>query len=66
LTNISSITRIRQTKHIKDKAKAIIRAKVFKEASEAVVVLEAIAVSAEVKTIVNITYYLHIRKVLYL
>jgi hypothetical protein len=62
LTNTSSITRIRQTKHIKDKAEAITRAEVSKEASEAAVTSEAVAVSAKVKTVANITYYLHVRK----
>jgi hypothetical protein len=56
LTNISNITRIRQTKHIKDKAKAIIVTKVFKKISEAIVTLEAVTVFKKVKTIVNIIY----------
>jgi hypothetical protein len=62
LTNTSSIIRIRQTKHIKNKTKAITRTEVFREALKAVVASEAIAVSAEVKTVTNITYYLHIKK----
>jgi hypothetical protein len=62
LTNISNITRIRQTEHIKNKTKAIIRAEVFKEALEAAVTLEVIAVFKEVKTVTNISYYLHVRK----
>jgi hypothetical protein len=62
LTNISSITRIEQTEHIKDEVKAITRAEVSEEALEAAVASEAVAVSAEVKTVTDITYYLHVRK----
>jgi hypothetical protein len=62
LINISSITRIEQTKHIKDKIKAITKAKVSREALEAVVALEAIAVFTEVKAVADITYYLHVRR----
>jgi hypothetical protein len=62
LTNTSSITRIRQTEHIKDEAEAITKAEVFGEASEAAVALEAVAVSAEVKPVADITYYLHVRR----
>jgi hypothetical protein len=62
LTNTSSITRIRQTKYIKDETKAITRAEVSKKASEAAVALKAVTVSAEVKTVANITYYLHAKK----
>jgi hypothetical protein len=62
LTNISSITRIKQTKHIKDKAEVITKAKVFKEALKAIVALETVAVSAEVKTVTDITYYLHVKR----
>jgi hypothetical protein len=62
LTNTNNITRIKQTKHIKNKAKAIIKAEVFKKALEITVTLKAIAVFAKVKAITNITYYLHIRK----
>jgi hypothetical protein len=51
LTNISSIIRIRQTKHIKDKAKAITKAEVSGEALEAAIALEAVTVFAEVKTV---------------
>jgi hypothetical protein len=40
-TNTSSITRIGQTKHIKNKVKVIIRAEVSEEASEAAVASEA-------------------------
>jgi hypothetical protein len=60
--NTSSITRIKQTKHIKDEVEAITRAEVSREASEAAVALEAVAVSAEVKAITNMTYYLHVRR----
>jgi hypothetical protein len=48
LTNTSSITRTRQTEHIKDKAKAITVAEVFREVSEAAVTLEAVTVFEEV------------------
>jgi hypothetical protein len=48
LTNTSSIIRTKQTKHIKDKAKAIIVAEVFKEVSKAVITLEAVRVFGEV------------------
>jgi hypothetical protein len=62
LINTSNITRTGQTKHIKDKAKATTVAEVFKEASEATVALEAVAVFREAKAVTNISYYLHIRK----
>jgi hypothetical protein len=62
LINISNITRIKQTEHIKDKVKAITRAKVFKKALEAAVALETVTVFAEAKIITNITYYLHVKK----
>jgi hypothetical protein len=45
---MSSITRTGQTEHIKDKAKAITVAEVFKEVLEAAVTLEAVTVSREV------------------
>jgi hypothetical protein len=48
LTNTSSITRTGQTKHIKDKTKAITVAKVFREVLEAAVTSEAVTVSKEV------------------
>jgi hypothetical protein len=48
LTNISSITRTGQTKHIKDKAKAITVAEVFGKVLKAAVTLEIITVSEEV------------------
>jgi hypothetical protein len=56
LTNTSSITRTKQTKHIKDKAKAITVAEVFREVSEAAVTLELITVSKEVQTAADIIY----------
>jgi hypothetical protein len=48
LTNTSSITKTGQTEHIKDKAKAIIVAEVFREVLEATVTLKAVTVSREV------------------
>jgi hypothetical protein len=62
LTNISSITRIEQTKHIKDKTEAITGAEVSRKASETAVASEAVAVFAEVKTVANITHYLHVKR----
>jgi phosphoribosyl-ATP pyrophosphohydrolase len=56
------MTRIEQTKHIKDEVKAITRAEVSEEALEAAVASEAVTVSAEVKAIADITYYLHVRR----
>jgi hypothetical protein len=60
--NTSSITRIRQTEHIKDKIKAITGAEVSEEASKAVVALKAVTVSAKAKAIADMTYYLHVKK----
>jgi hypothetical protein len=54
LTNISSITRTKQTKHIKNKAITITKA--FRKVSKAVVTSEAITVSRKVKTIADIIY----------
>jgi hypothetical protein len=48
LTNTSSITRTRQTEHMKDKAEAITVAEVFREVLEAAVTSKAITVSGEV------------------
>jgi hypothetical protein len=62
LINTSSITRIGQTKHIKDKIEVIIKAEVSKKALKAVIALETVAVSVKAKAIANITYYLHVRK----
>jgi UDP-N-acetylglucosamine:LPS N-acetylglucosamine transferase len=59
LINISSITRTRQTKHIKNKAEAITIAKVFREALKAAVTSEAVTVSKEVTAVADISYYLH-------
>jgi hypothetical protein len=55
-TNISNITKIKQTKHIKDKAEAVTKAKVSKEALEAIVALKAVAVSVKIKAVTNISY----------
>jgi hypothetical protein len=53
LTNTSSITRTKQTKHIENKAITV--AEVFKEALKAAT-SEAVTVSGEAKTAANITY----------
>ena len=47
---------------MEDEVEAITGAEVSEEASEAAVASEAVAVSAEVKAIADITYYLHVRK----
>jgi hypothetical protein len=62
LTNTSSITRIGQTEHMEDKAEAITGAEVSGEASEAAVASEAVAVSAEVKAVADMTHHLHVRR----
>jgi hypothetical protein len=62
LINTSNITRTRQTKHIKNKAKATIVTEVFKEALEATVALEAVTVSKKTKAIADISYYLYIKR----
>jgi hypothetical protein len=62
LINTSNIIRTRQTEHIKNKAKATIVTEVFKEALEATIALKAIVVSEEAKAVIDISYYLHIRK----
>jgi hypothetical protein len=62
LINISNIIRTRQTKYIKDKAEAITMAEVFREALEVIIALKAVAVFREAKAVVNISYYLHVRK----
>jgi hypothetical protein len=54
LINTSSITRTKQTKHIKDKAITI--AEALKKVSEAAVTLEIITVSRKVKIITDIIY----------
>jgi hypothetical protein len=56
LTNISSITRTEQTKHIKNKVKAITVTEVFREVSEAIITLKAVTVSREVQTTADIIY----------
>jgi hypothetical protein len=56
LTNISNITRTRQTEHIKDKTKVIIIAEVFQEVSKAIITSEAVTVFKVVKIITNIIY----------
>jgi hypothetical protein len=62
LINTSNITRTKQTEHIKDKAKTTTIAKVSREASEATVALEAVAVSEEAKAVTDISHYLHVRR----
>jgi hypothetical protein len=48
LTNTSSITRTKQTEHIKDKAKAITVTEVFRKVSKATVTLKAVTVFRKV------------------
>jgi hypothetical protein len=62
LINTSNITRTRQTEHIKDKTKATTVTKVSREALKATVASEAVAVSREAKVVINISYYLHVRR----
>jgi hypothetical protein len=62
LINTSNITRTGQTKHIKNKTKATTVAEVSKEALEAIVALKAVAVSGEAEAVINISYYLYVRK----
>jgi hypothetical protein len=62
LINTSNITRTKQIKHIKNKAKAITVAKVFREALEAIVTSKAIAVSGKVKIVTDISCYLYIKR----
>jgi hypothetical protein len=47
---------------MKDKAKATTVAKVFREALEATVALEAVAVFREVKAVTDMSHYLHVRR----
>jgi hypothetical protein len=54
LINTSSITRTKQTKHIKDKAITV--AKVLKEVSKTAVTSEAVTVSGKVKITANMIY----------
>jgi hypothetical protein len=56
------MTRTGQTKHIKNEAEATTVAEVFREASEATVALEAVAVFREAEAVINISYYLHVRR----
>jgi hypothetical protein len=60
--NTSNITRTGQTEHIKDKAKATTVAEVSREASEATVALEAVAVSKEAKAVADMSHHLHVRR----
>jgi hypothetical protein len=62
LINTSNITRTEQTEHIKDKAEAITVAEVSREALEATVASEAVAVSGEAEAVANMSYYLHVRR----
>jgi hypothetical protein len=62
LTNISNIIRIKQTKHIKDKAETIIKTEVFRKALKTAVALKAITVFINIKTVINITYYLYVKR----
>jgi hypothetical protein len=54
LTNTSSITRTRQTKHIKNNI--IIVTEVFRKVSEAAVTSKTVTVSKEIKTIADIIH----------
>jgi hypothetical protein len=58
----TNITRTKQTKHIKDKAKAITVTEVFKKILEAIIALEAVTVFKEIKAITDISRYLYVRK----
>jgi hypothetical protein len=62
LINTSNITRTRQTKHIKNKAKVTIIAEVSKKALKTAVASKAVAVSGEIKAVADITYYLYVKK----
>jgi hypothetical protein len=62
LINISNITRTKQTKHIKNKAKTTTVAEVSGKALEVTVDLKAVTVSEEAETVTNISYYLHVKK----
>jgi hypothetical protein len=59
--NTSSITRTRQTKHIKDETKAITVAEVSEKALETAVTSEARAVFVKAEAVADITH-LHVRK----
>jgi hypothetical protein len=56
LTNISNVTRTRQTEHIKDKTKVIIIAEVFEEVSKSIITSEAVTVFKKVKIVTDIIY----------
>jgi hypothetical protein len=62
LTNTSNTIRTKQTKHIKDKAKAITVAEVFRKALKTAVTLKIVTVFREVTAVINISYYLHNKK----
>jgi hypothetical protein len=62
LINTSNIIRTGQTEYIKDKAEAITVTEVSREALEATVALEAVAVFAEVEVVADMTHYLHVRR----
>jgi hypothetical protein len=62
LTNISNITRTKQTEHIKDKAKTIIITEVFRKVSKAAITLKTVTVSKKILIVTDISYYLHNKK----
>jgi hypothetical protein len=62
LINTNNITRTKQTKHIKNKAKVTIITEVFKKALKVTVALKTITVFKKIKTVTDITYYLHVKK----
>jgi hypothetical protein len=62
LININNITRTRQTKYIKNKAEVTTVTEVSREALEATVASEAVAVSKEAETVADMSYYLHVRR----
>jgi hypothetical protein len=66
LINTSNIIKTRQTEYIKDKTKVIIITEVFKKALKAIIALKIITVFKEIKTVTNITYYLHTKKKCYI
>jgi hypothetical protein len=62
LINTSNITRTKQTKHIKNKAKVTIVAEVSEKALKVIVALKAVAVFGEAKVVADISYYLYVRR----
>jgi hypothetical protein len=62
LINTNNIIRTKQTKYIEDKTKAITVTEVSGKALKATIALKAVAVFGEIKTITNITCYLHARR----